>query len=112
MGFMDISVSGSDEAADTASLIADKAYQVIKKEFKTPETGTDLDGPVAAAVIFEELIIPASDYYAGDERFGQLAEEIADALKGMIANPYFEEFKRRLQELAKKLKAFARKAAR
>ena|ERR1035437_1770106 len=70
MGYMGLgSVSESDNASDLAFNVSTAVAAVLKKGLKLQDNCWNTNGAVNVALVFEELIIPATDsaYFVDDE---------------------------------------------
>jgi len=63
MGYMDLSISGSDMAADAAYSLIEAMVTSLKISLKDPGNNYNTSGAVNVAMIFDEMIIP-SEYFA------------------------------------------------
>jgi hypothetical protein len=55
MGFMDLSVVGSDQAADSASLAVDAFTVALEKEFGVEGNNYNTPGPLNVSMIISEM---------------------------------------------------------
>jgi len=62
MGYMDLTVSGSDTAADAAADMIYAMIKSLKKSLKDPGNSYNTSGAVNVAMIFDEMIIPSAYY--------------------------------------------------
>jgi hypothetical protein len=80
MGYMEITLVGSDMAAGLASVAIDKMVAELKKGVKVEENEYNTDGFINVACFFEELIVPNAEAWASicSEKLLEVAK---DALK-------------------------------
>ena len=93
MGFTDMSIMGSDTAADMARDIGDMLAKKLAKESKTKENEFNTDGIDNVAMFFEEVICRAGDVFNYNDNLIVLANNIANSLKERIKELSKKEYK-------------------
>lgn len=83
MGYMDLSVQGSDMAAGCAEEVGNAMAKVLSKEFRTQSNEYNTDGPINVAMIFEEVICP-NDVFKYNDKLQALAKRVVKAVEKQI----------------------------
>ena len=82
MGYMDLSVVGSDTAADTASEMVSAMAKVLKKGLKERGGSFNTSDPVNVAMIFDEMILTSKEFQRSfAEELIDIAEQTVDLLQ-------------------------------
>jgi len=86
MGYSDLTLSGSDEAAELAGSIESCMVKILEKELKMTTNEYNTDGIINVAMFFDECIIPCKYWgiSAYDDGLIRLAEKTAKKLKKRI----------------------------
>lgn len=66
MGFMDISIVGSDAASDFTYAVGNTIAQMMLVELKAKHSGWNTSGCVNVALFFEEVIVPSGQLQFND----------------------------------------------
>lgn len=93
MGFTDMSIMGSDTAADMASDIGDMLAEKLAEESKTKENEFNTDGIDNVAMFFEEVICKSGNVFSYNDNIIALANKIANSLKNRIKKLSKKEYK-------------------
>lgn len=84
MGYMDISICGSDNAAAMLSNISQAVVKELKKEIKKKDNEFNTDGIVNVALFFEEVIIKAKNLFIYEDEIVALAKKTCEGLDNLI----------------------------
>lgn len=79
MGFMDLSVGGSDNAADSASNAVEAFAKQLETEYQEPGNAYNTPGFINVAMIINEMC--QDDMWAYNERLQKLAAKCMKKLK-------------------------------
>ena len=93
MGFTDMSIMGSDTAADMTRDIGDMLAKKLAKESKTKENEFNTDGIDNVAMFFEEVICKSGNAFSHNDDLLALADKIANSLKSRIKELGKKEYK-------------------
>lgn len=114
MGYMDISIFGSDYAADNLSELHKAIAIVLKKQLKESSNEFNTPGPVNVALFFEEIFCKNMKYFhcmALADVAAQTSEEL-EKLIALSEKADWEDLEsksrhmKRYKELLKSLKKF------
>lgn len=67
MGFMDVSIVGSDAASDFTYNIGNATAELMQKELKEKHSCWNTSGDVNVALFFEEVIVPSGQLRFNDK---------------------------------------------
>lgn len=81
MGFTDLTLNGSDMAADMASFATSAMVRVLRKELSNKANEYNTPGPVNVALFFEERLIPGGFGQDFHSDLTKLAEETLELLE-------------------------------
>lgn len=84
MGYTDISIVGSDYAADMVSGIVTKLHSILKEEMKDQANEYNTDGIVNVALFFEGVIIRSKNVFLYYDELVSLAKEVCEGLNNHI----------------------------
>lgn len=84
MGFTDLSILGSDTAADMANDIGDILAKRLSKEMKLKENEFNTDGPDNVAMFFEEVICKSGSVFMFNENLENIADKVIEYLEARI----------------------------
>lgn len=93
MGFTDMSIMGSDTAADMALDIGNMLAKALKEESKEENNEYNTDGIENVAMFFEEVICKSNNVFSYNENLTSLANDIVKSLKNRIKNLSKKEYK-------------------
>mgnify|MGYP006274697605 CR=1 FL=1 len=81
MGYMDISILGSDRASDMTLDIIGSIAKHLKKTLREGSNEYNTSGGVNVALFFEEVILPAIHVFEYDERLFEVAKKCQENLQ-------------------------------
>lgn len=84
MGFTDMSIMGSDYAADMALDIGNMLAKKLAEEFKTEGNEFNTDGVDNVAMFFEEVICKTGNVFSYNDNLIALANNTVHSLKDRI----------------------------
>lgn len=87
MGYFELSVNGSDFAADAAASLVDNMVKALKKSLQEEGNEYNTSGPVNVAMIFDEIIIPST--FFKDHNYDKL-QEIAVITREKLQEEYIK----------------------
>lgn len=90
MGFMDISVVGSDTASDLLWSCGDTLAPLLRRELRVKNSGWNTDGWCNVALFFDEVIIP-SGHFRNHEELVVVARLSLKKLEAWLKNPVRNE---------------------
>ncbi len=93
MGFTDMSIMGSDTAADMASNIGDMLAKKLTKESKVKDNEFNTDGIDNVAMFFEEVICKSNNVFSYNDNLIYLANNIVESLKNRIKGLSKKEYR-------------------
>ncbi len=83
MGYFDLSVIGSDSAADLCYSVGNKIADVLTKDLKDPGNSYNTDGITNVAMIFDEVIID-NKCFCYNDKLNDLASKVIKLLEQKI----------------------------
>lgn len=93
MGFTDISIMGSDTAADMALNIGDMLAKKLTKESKAKDNEFNTDGIDNVAMFFEEVICKTVNVFSYNNNLICLANNIVESLEDRIKRLNKKEYR-------------------
>ncbi len=81
MGFMNISIAGSDEASDFCSLVSEKIRKECKKELKNKANDYNTPGYINIALLLKSLISEENEFYFTYGEWSEIWQSLEDKFK-------------------------------
>ena len=102
MGYMDLSIGGSDNASDASYCLSKVIVKELKKEEKRQDNGYNTDGVINVALILENLS-RAEEVFLNEPILRYLSKFLPRLNKYMKSYDDSGDGKKRLKAIAKKL---------
>ncbi len=84
MGFTDLSIAGSDRAADMAYDIGNILADRLSKELEEETNEYNTDGFTNTAMFFEEVICKSGSVFMSNDNLQDIADKIIEYLEAII----------------------------